>query len=204
MSISSLSYLPASRGTLLALRNRLQLVKRGKEILEMRRDQLVGEVFRLIEKLRERGEVERRYVESLAKIAELRVHRGEQEFRSIIGLVRPPEIEILLISIQGVAVPQAKITEEPDFSLIKDPEYRKALEGLWASLKELIEMSNIEVAIERLVAQLSYINRVVNSLEKNIIPSLEDAIRYIGEKLDEEMLGEHIRIMKIREARGGH
>ncbi len=204
MSISSLGYLPASRGTLLALRNKLQLVKRGKEILEMRRDQLVGEVFRLIEKLRERGEIEKRYIEALAKIAELRVYRGEQEFRSIIGLVKPPEIEILLISIQGVAVPQAKITEEPDFSLIKDPEYRKALEDLWVSLKELIEMSNIEMAIERLVEQLSYINRVVNSLEKNIIPSLEDAIRYIGEKLDEEMLGEHIRIMKIRETRGGH
>jgi len=200
MSITSLGYLPASRGTLLTLRNRLELVRRGKEILEMRRDQLVGEVFRLMERLRERADLERRYVEALKELAMLRVSRGEQEFQSIVGLIREPEIKTLLVSVQGVAVPQVRIVREPDFSLIKDPEYRKALEELWSSLKELIEASNIEIAVERLSEQLSYINRIVNSLEKNIIPSLEDAIRYIEEKLDEEMLGEHIRIMKIRES----
>ena len=200
MAISSLSYLPASRGTLLALRRKLALVRRGKEILEMRRDQLVGEIFRLIGMLRERADIERKYVRALADLAFLRVARGEQEFRSIVGLVRKPEMESLLVSIQGVAVPQVKIVKEPDFSLIKDPEYRKLLERLWEAVKELIEASNIEIAVERLSEQLSYINRVVNSLEKNIIPSLEDAIRYIEEKLDEEMLSEYIRILKIRES----
>lgn len=199
MSSNILGYLPASKGTLLALRHKLELIQRGKNILEMRRDQLVREVFLLIDKLEKRTESERKFARALEKLSILRIYRGEQEFNSILGLVKPPEIEILLVSIQGVPVPQAKIKKEPDLSLIKDPEYHKAFKELWEATRELIDIANIEVAIEKLTAQLSYINRVVNSLEKKLIPAFKEAIRYIEEKLEEEVLGEYIRLMKIRE-----
>jgi len=165
----------------------------------MRRDQLVREIFLLIDKLKKRANIEKKFVEALDSLAILRIYRGEQEFRSMLELVKPPEIEVLLVSVQGVPVPQARVKKEPDFSLIKDPEYYMAFTRLWEAVKELIEISNIEVVVERLTAQLSYINRVVNSIEKKLIPSFRETIRYIEEKLEEEVLGEYIRLMKIRE-----
>jgi len=190
-------FLPASRGTLIKLHKQLNLVRRGKEILEMRREQLIKEVFELMDKLKERGEIEHEYLRVLEEIARLRALRGEYEYRSIANLVKPPKIEVLLVSIQGVPVPQVKIISDPDSSKIKDPEYREAFESLWSVLKKYIELANVEAAVERLGRQLNYINRVVNSLEKRVIPDLQETIRYIEEKVDEEMLEEFVRIRKL-------
>lgn len=193
MSTSS-RFLTVSRGTLIRLRRQLELVRRGKEVLEMRREQLVREIFRLIDKLKARLEVERGYIRALEEISKIRVYRGEQEFLSITGLVKRPIIDIRPVSIQGVPVPQAEIVSEPDVSLIRDPEYHKVLEQLWETFHKLIEIANAEIAVEKLGEQLAYINRVVNSLEKSIIPSLEESIRYIGERLEEEMIEEFVRL----------
>jgi len=197
MSVSSLRFLPASRGTLMRLRQQLNLVVRGKEILEMRREQLIKELFEIMDKLKERDAIEHEYLRALEEICRLRTLRGEYEYCSITSLVEPPKAEVLLISIQGVTVPQVRITREPDLSKIKDPEYRRAFEMLWNVLKKLFELANLEVAVEKLSRQLNYINRIVNSLEKNVIPSLREAIRYVEEKVDEEMLEEFVRLREV-------
>lgn len=200
--ISSLRYLPTSRGTLVSLRQRLQLVKRGKEVLEMRRDQLVKEIFLLIDKLKLRSILEDSFVNNLKRISRLRLTIGELDFHSKANLVRPPKLDALLVSIQGVPVTQVRVLEDVDLSKLKDPELEEAIEKLWDSLKGLIEIANIEVAVERLCQQLAYINRIVNSLDRNIIPQLEEAIRHIEEKLEQESLEEFIRLKKLSDSRG--
>ena len=197
--VSSLRFLPASRGTLLKLRAQLELVERGKSVLEMRRDQLIKEIFILIDELRLRAKVESEYLEAIRAIARIRVLRGEQDFRSRMALVIPPKLEIVLESVQGVAVPKVRVISNPDFSQILDPEYKKALKTLWNSLKGMIEIANKEIAVEKLCYQLQYINRVVNSLERNMLPELRDTIRRIEERVSEEEIEEFVRIKKIGE-----
>lgn len=196
MSTTSLRYLPASRGTLLRLRQQLELARRGKSVLEMRRDQLIKEIFAMLDKLKMRAKVEEKYIKALEEVNHLRLNRREPEFSSIASLVKPPIIDVLMVSVQGVPVPQVRILKEPDFSQVRDPEYRSALVALWEAIKNLIEITNIEMAVEKLCAQLSYINRVVNSLEENFIPTLEEIIRYIEEKIEEEMLEEFVRLKR--------
>jgi len=179
------------------LRQQLNLVVRGKEILEMRREQLIKELFEIMDKLKERDSIEHEYLRALEEVCRLRALRGEYEYRSITSLIEPPKAEVLLISIQGVTVPQVRITRDPDLSKIKDPEYRRSFEMLWKVLKKLFELANLEVAVEKLSKQLNYINRIVNSLEKNVIPNLKEAIRYVEEKVDEEMLEEFVRLREI-------
>ncbi|RLE59901.1 MAG: hypothetical protein DRJ35_04685 [Thermoprotei archaeon] len=196
---SELAFLPASRGTLLLLRRKLQLVKRGKDVLQMRRDQLVKEVFSIMDELKKRPEAEQQYAEASEIVSKIRMSRGEHEFLSISNLATPPKIETVIVSYQGVAVPQARIVIEPDFSKITDPEYRTALEKLWEAVKTMIEVANKEIAVEKLCEQLQYINRVVNSLEKNLIPKLEDALHHIEERVTEEEIEEFVRIKLIGE-----
>ncbi len=196
---SELAFLPASRGTLLLLRRRLELVKRGKEVLQMRRDQLVKEVFAIMDELKKLAEAEKRYLEAARRVTQLRMSRGEHDFESIASLVRPPEIEIVIVSRQGVPVPEARIISEPDYSRVADPEYREALENLWEAMKTMILVANRELEVEKLCQQLQYINRVVNSLEKNLIPKLEDALRRIEEHVSEAEIEEVVRIKLVSE-----
>jgi len=194
----SYKFLPISRGTLIKLRNRLKLMKRGKEVLEMRREQLIREITNLLMVIKKRPEVEHRLVNEIHEISRVRLIRGEVEFTSLISLVKSPIIEILPYSIQGVPVPQIKIVSDPDLSNLKDPELKRLANNFWEIMKELIEIANAEIAIEKLANYLNYINRIVNSLEKNLIPQLEKLIKYVEERVEEESLEEFIRLKKIK------
>ncbi|HDJ89815.1 MAG TPA: V-type ATP synthase subunit D [Thermoprotei archaeon] len=199
MSLTSTRFLPISRGTLIYLKNMLNTIERGKNILEMRREQLIKEIFLLSSKLKERASIEHEYIRALEKVARLRLLRGEVEFESMLSLVKPPQIEILPTSIQGVMVPQARIFEEPDLSQLQDPEFLNAFKDLWKIIRILLELSNIEIAIEKLSEQLAYINRVVNSLDKSVIPKYKELIRYIEERIEEQSIDEFIKLKNIHE-----
>lgn len=160
----------------------------------MRRDQLAKELLSIMEHLRRRADAEREFFEAARRVALLRVIRGDYDFRSIASLVKPPEVVSVIVSYQGVPVPQARIAEDPDFSSVSEPEYREAIEKLWDAVEKLIEAANSEAAVEKIGEQLAYINRVVNSLEKNTIPALTDALRRIEERVIEEELEDFVRV----------
>ncbi|RLE67374.1 MAG: hypothetical protein DRJ34_04920 [Thermoprotei archaeon] len=199
MSLTSIKFLPVSRGTLIRLKNMLETIERGKNVLEMRREQLIKEIFLLSSKLKERASIEHEYIKALERVSRLRLLRGEVEFESMLSLVKPPQIEILPTSIQGVIVPQARIYEEPDLSQLYDPEFLRVFQDLWKITRILLELSNIEVAIEKLSEQLAYINRVVNSLDRSVIPKYREMVRYIEERIEEQSMDEFVKLKNIRE-----
>ena len=200
MAISDLAYLPPSRGTLNLLKRRLELAERGKRILEMRREILTKEMFFLLEKVKERKNIERRFIETLKNVNELRLQLGELNFRALASLSRPPGATSLNVSFQGVPCPQVKLLGPPDTSLHYDAETLKLIDELWNALAALVDVSNFEVAVRCIGEQLLRVNQVINSLERNIIPMLEDAIRRTEERVAARELEEHVRVRKLRGA----
>lgn len=194
MALTELAFLPASRGTLQLLRKRLELVKRGKDVLQMRRDQLAKELLEIMDELQKRPKAEQEFIEASRRAALMRVARGEYDFRSAASLVRPPKITSIIVSYQGIPVPQARIVQEPDFTQITDPDYRETIQQLWDAVKTMIDVANKEVAVEKISEQLLYINRVVNSLDKNLIPALSNTLRRIEERVIEEELEDFVRV----------
>lgn len=197
---SWLAFLPPSRGTLQLLRSRLELAKRGLAVLQLRREALARELASLLAKLRARREAERAFVEALQRAAELRASRGEIEFRSMASLAGPPRVEIVPLSYQGIPVRQARVVRGPDLSQMYDPEYRAVAEQLWAALADLIEMANVEEAAVRVGEQLLRVNQIVNSLEKRVIPSLEEAERRVEEWVASRELEDFVRAKRLRGA----
>jgi len=197
--LSSLRYLPATIGTLVKLREQLQLVRRGKEILEMRRDQLIREIYQLLSEIRERERLEKEFLRIYDKVKELYMVMNADNIRSYARVVRRPELRLLYESLMGVKVPRVDILSEPDFSQVTDLAVHALAEELWKLLYRLIEITRKEAAVENLSKELAYINRVVNSLEKNIIPQLNETIHYVEEKVQEESLSEFVRIKKVRD-----
>jgi len=181
------------------LREQLQLVRRGKEILEMRRDQLIREIYQLLSEIRERERLEKEFLRIYDKVKELYMVMNADNIRSYARVVRRPELRLLYESLMGVKVPRVDILSEPDFNQVTDLAVHALAEELWKLLYRLIEITRKEAAVENLSKELAYINRVVNSLEKNIIPQLNESIHYVEEKVQEESLSEFVRIKKVRD-----
>jgi len=197
--LSSLKYLPATIGTLVKLRERLQLVMRGKDVLEMRRDQLIKEIYYLLEEIKKREDLERELYRLYTKIKELFMISDPNKIHSYAKIVKKPRFRILYESLLGVKVPKIEILVEPDFTQISDPAiYNIAIE-LWNLLQRLFNITMKELAVESLTNELAYINRVVNSLEKSVIPQIKEQIHYVENRIQEESLGSFVRIKKVRD-----
>ncbi|MCC6004307.1 MAG: V-type ATP synthase subunit D [Thermofilum sp.] len=194
MTLQELAFLPVSRGTLQYLRRKLELVRRGKDVLQMRRDQLAKELLAIMDELRKRPEAEKQFIEAARYAAIMRMARGEYEYRSMSSLVKPPRFTHVIVSYQGIPVPQIRVAEEADWSRLVDQDYRRVVENLWNAVKTMIDVANKEVAVEKMSDQLLYINRVVNSLEKNIIPQLESTLRRVEERVVDEELEDFVRV----------
>ena len=81
-----------------------------------------------------------------------------------------------------------------------------------AALKEvlplMLELAQMEKSAQLLAEEIEKTRRRVNALEYVQIPSLEETIKYISMKLDENERGNLARLMKVKdmmiaEARGG-
>jgi V/A-type H+-transporting ATPase subunit D len=147
-----------------------------------------------MDELRKRPEAEKQFIEAARYAAIMRMARGEYEYRSMSSLVKPPRFTHVIVSYQGIPVPQIRVAEEADWSRLVDQDYRRVVENLWNAVKTMIDVANKEVAVEKMSDQLLYINRVVNSLEKNIIPQLESTLRRVEERVVDEELEDFVRV----------
>jgi V/A-type H+-transporting ATPase subunit D len=69
-------------------------------------------------------------------------------------------------------------------------------------MPSLVELAEVEKAVELLADEIEKTRRRVNALEYVLIPSLEQSIKYITMKLDEAERGNLTRLMKVKEIVG--
>jgi V/A-type H+-transporting ATPase subunit D len=74
-----------------------------------------------------------------------------------------------------------------------------ALERLSNVVPRLVELAEREKAIELLAAEIESTRRRVNALEYVLIPQLEETVRGIRMKLEENERSDRTRLMKVKE-----
>jgi V/A-type H+/Na+-transporting ATPase subunit D len=182
---------PATKSNLLRLREALDVITSGHELLDQKREILLEE---LVDVQRESGEV-RREVE----VALSAVYRALRE--ALLAGGRPPlEAEALADagsqrlrvrerSVMGVIVPLVEVetTERrpataPGWGPASVARVRR---GVRALLPALVRLAEIEVSCRRLAAELQKTQRRVNALEHLFIPEHRDTIRFIEGSLEE-------------------
>ena len=188
-----------SSGALLELRRQLELANRGKNVLEMKRDQLVKEIYGLISEASKRKELERKLATLYSRIRKAYVFKGPDNIKSCMGLSKPPEFRILYKSFLGVRVPEVKLTSSYDVEQIPDTGLRELAREVGDILIELVLLGAKEATIEYLSEELMYVNRIVNALERKLLPQLRERIRYISIRLQEKALEEFVRIKRTRD-----
>ncbi|MGB9659025.1 MAG: V-type ATP synthase subunit D [Nitrososphaerales archaeon] len=190
----------ATKGVLLRLREQLGFIEKGKEILKMKREQLAGEINRLLAEVKIRGELEREIMEAYEYLKKAHSMLGYQNLQSMALTVGQMDVSGLTYSVMGVIVPELRIEKEADISNIPSGVAYEAAEKLSPLIAKIIKLGESEAKIERLVDEFMSTNRKVNALERIVIPSIANTIRYIEGRLYEEMLEEFIRTKHVREA----
>jgi len=79
-------------------------------------------------------------------------------------------------------------------------ELDNALMALYKALPQLLELAQIEKSVQLLSLEIEKTRRTVNALEFVRIPNLQQTVKYIRMKLDENERGNITRLMKVKDS----
>ncbi len=187
----------ATRGTLLAMRQQLKFIKKGKEILEMKRDRIAGELNQLLPEVRNRIMVEDELVEAYTSFVNALIKVGIEEFMNNSKVINEFKVRLIRKLVMGVEEFDIEIESEPNVSAIPNPVVQDIAKKLYDAFLKMIKLAETENKIEALALDLMNTARKVNALDKIVIPMYEDLVRYIEDRLMEDMLEEFVRTKYI-------
>jgi V/A-type H+-transporting ATPase subunit D len=119
---------------------------------------------------------------------------------------RKVSIEVGHQNVMSVEVPTIKIAQqEGDAPLLPygfastSSQLDGAIRTLSDILPLMLELAEIEKTCDRLAIEIEKTRRRVNALEYVMIPDMQENIRYISMKLDENERGSLTRLMKVKD-----
>lgn len=195
-----------TRMELKKLRARLSTAVRGHKLLKDKSDEMVRRFTVLLrENKRLRDEVEEELSDILRQFS---IARSVTPSYSAEAAFAMPSVavkaECKVKSIMGVDVPDIALTEERRsgglpyaFSEITgEADYSVARAS--ALLPKMAELAAVEKTVRMLADEIERNKRRVNALEYVMIPQLEETIKYIKNKLDENERAALVRLMKVK------
>ncbi len=197
-----------TRMELTRLRKRLKTATRGHKLLKDKRDEMMRRFVLLVrENAKLRTQVEKSLSSALAEFA---LCSGVMEpamlEEAVLYPARTSEIVVGRDNIMSVAVPKISIDEESlgettlSYGFAQtSAQLDGAISSLADILPDLIKLAEIEKTCNLLADEIEKTRRRVNALEYVMIPDLEETIRYITMKLDENERGSQTRLMKVKD-----
>lgn len=195
-----------TRMELKKLKARLTTAVRGHKLLKDKSDEMVRRFSVLIkENKRLRDEVETELSQTLKLFAAARsvtpAYKAEAAFAAPSVLLKA---ECGTGTIMGVDVPLitlesdngngnlpyafTEITGEADYSVERAAQL----------LPKMVKLAEVEKSVRLLADEIERNKRRVNALEYVMIPQLEETIKYIKDKLDENERAAIVRLMKVK------
>jgi len=189
-------------------KKRLRNSQRGHKLLKDKRDDLVKKLVVMATRSREVREIVEKELSAVYEginAAEALMSPMAME----VALMLPKQSVTLDMSTQnlmGVEIPvfeyNVKQTDDiyPYGYYGTSIELDNALSALKKALPHLLELSQIEKSVQLLSQEIEKTRRTVNALEFVRIPSLQQTVKYIRMKLDENERGNITRLMKIKDS----
>jgi V/A-type H+-transporting ATPase subunit D len=190
------------------LKKRLATATRGHKLLKDKRDEMVRQFMLLIKRNKAlREEVEAALSVALAGFVLARIAMTKETMdEALMYPVREVELSISRANIMSVDVPKISYSEKkqersffPYGLLCTSAELDSATTKLSGVLPQMVELAELEKTCNLLADEIEKTRRRVNALEYVMIPQLEETIRYIRMKLDENERGNLTRLMKTKD-----
>jgi len=192
-----------------SLKKRLKTATRGHKLMKDKRDELMK---RFIELAREnkvlRDKVEERIMNVYAGFTIANAVMSKEILEEALMYPKQSvEVKVTYENIMSVDVPvldfRYKSVDDSDIYPYGFANTSGELDGSIKSLSEIfpvmLELAAMEKKIALLAEEIEKTRRRVNALEYVMIPQLQETIKFIRMKLDENERGSQIRLMKVKD-----
>jgi V/A-type H+-transporting ATPase subunit D len=199
-----------NRMELLGLRKRLVLARRGHKLLQ---DKLEEMMRRFLLLLKEIDQANKNFQQRSRKVIDdltySRITSPAVEFNAALEQIRHQvSIHVSTDRVMNVRVPTLKIEK---ISVVKNydffrasPQLDLAVAGAGDYIQSLLKLAQLLKTLDILAAEIERGRRRVNALRYTLIPSIEETIRYITQKLNEFERGNLVRLMRVKEIVRSH
>ena len=198
-----------TRMELTRLKGRLKTAQRGHKLLKDKRDELMKQFMDVV---RENRALRKRVEEGL-----MRAHGSftvaaalmspEMLEQSLMYPKQSVELDMTFQNIMSVDVPEYHFkTRSQDPSEVypygfaqTSGELDDAVDAMSQVFRDMLKLAEIEKTSQLLAEEIEKTRRRVNALEYVKIPQMEESIKYITMKLDENERANTIRLMKVKD-----
>jgi V/A-type H+-transporting ATPase subunit D len=197
---------PPTKTSLLSLRQQLGFAEEGFDLLEQKRQILIFELMRRLERaVATQERLARMLAAAFDALREACLDAGGEAIdRAALAVAETVEVNITEPRLMGLRLPRVTLAAPAfgirygfsDTSASCDQAMRQFLEVL----PVIAELAELETAIIRLARELRKTQRRCNALSKIFIPNYRETIRYIVEAL-EERERESFTILKMIQER---
>ena len=191
------------------LKGRLKTARRGHKLLKDKRDELMRQFMDVVKRNKElRIRVENGLTAAFASLqVASSIMSPEMMEQALLYPRQSVELGMAYKNIMSVNVPRYSFhTKNNDPSEVypygfaqTSGELDDALEKLSLVFQDMLELAEVEKTMQLLAEEIEKTRRRVNALEYVMIPELEENIRYITMKLDENESSTKVRLMKVKE-----
>ena len=198
-----------TRMELTRLKGRLKTAQRGHKLLKDKRDELMKQFMDVV---RENRALRKKVEEGL-----MRAHGSftvasalmstEMLEQSLMYPKQSVELDMTFQNVMSVDVPVYQFRTRSDDAGDIYPygfaqtsgELDGAVEALSGVFRDMLKLAEIEKTSQLLAEEIEKTRRRVNALEYVKIPQMQEAIKYISMKLDENERSNTIRLMKVKD-----
>ena len=180
-----------TKTNLLNLSSELKFAKLGHELLDQKRNILVIELLKLVDQAVDYEETVENNLEEAYRTLEAAVlESGKLKVMQTAGAVNiESTVKISRRKVMGVSLPVVD-TSYRDFTPYYSPMETsfwvdKSLEKFKAVVEVMGKLAELKISIMRLAREVKKTIRKVNALEKTAIPELEETVRSIQNRLEE-------------------
>jgi V/A-type H+-transporting ATPase subunit D len=196
--------MPATRSNLIRLKDELLFARDGLELMDQKKEILVRQISSLAARAeRVRAEMNQRLREAYDQLQEAVIQHGAAAVESAgLGLKAGEQLQLREKSLMGVVLPQVHI----QLPLFK-PGYGfcatgKSMDATAAAIHRAMEvtgeLAEVEVSIERLLAELKKTLKRINVLARIYVPRYQTTIKAIELSLEEKEREALFRLKRIR------
>ena len=198
-----------TRMELTRLKGKLRTAQRGHKLLKDKRDELMKQFLETVREVRSlRAEVEEDLMKVHGSFTVASALMSAQALEQ--ALVYPKqsvELTMTFQNVMSVNVPvydfQTKTKSESDIYpygfAATSGELDAAVEALGHVFRKMLKLAQIEKSAQLMAEEIEKTRRRVNALEYVKIPEMQESIKYITMKLDENERSNTIRLMKVKD-----
>lgn len=199
-----------TRMSMTILKKRLVTSKRGHKLLKDKQDELMRRFIEMVRKNKAlRDQVEKALQDSFKDFLLASAVMSPEMLREAVSFpVQKISVDIEKKNVMSVNIPVMSFQRSdsdgesgiyPYGYAQTSAELDDAILRLNEVMDQLLELAEIEKACQLMADEIEKTRRRVNALEHRTIPDLEETIKYIRMKLDENERATITRLMKVKE-----